>query len=390
MLKESIKMSWSNIINNKMRSFLTVLGVVIGVASIISLITLVSGATNTITDKVSALGANMISVQVKGTPLKMGLVDSDIQELSELENISGASPTISAGASVVVNGMLKEDVTVQGKNEVYFSNTEDLMEAGREINVIDIQNQSKVCIIGANIKKELFFGENPMKKEILINGITYKVIGTMQESEGFSMSSKNDIIIIPYTTVMSVLHKKHILSVDLYMADSNKSDEITKNIEAKLNQAFNNKENSFTITNMQDMLATLNEVTSMMTLLLAGIASISLVVGGIGIMNMMLVSVTERTTEIGLRKALGAEPRIIKQQFLLEAMFLSLFGGIVGLLFGVLIAYVASMLIGITLSISISTIAIAIGFSMTVGIIFGLAPASKASKLNPIDALRSI
>jgi putative ABC transport system permease protein len=128
----------------------------------------------------------------------------------------------------------------------------------------------------------------------------------------------------------------------------------------------------------------------MMTLLLAGIASISLVVGGIGIMNMMLVSVTERTTEIGLRKALGAEPRIIKQQFLLEAMFLSLFGGIVGLLFGVLIAYVASMLIGITLSISISTIAIAIGFSMTVGIIFGLAPASKASKLNPIDALRSI
>jgi len=273
---------------------------------------------------------------------------------------------------------------------MYFENTEDLMAAGRTLNIIDIEQESKVCIIGNSVAKELFYGESPIGKEILINGISYYVVGIMQESSGFSFSSNNDSVIIPYTTAMSVLNTKYISSVDIYMADENLSDEITKNIEASLNLAFNNKENAFTITNMQDMLSTLESMTTMMSLLLGGIASISLVVGGIGIMNMMLVSVTERTTEIGLRKALGAEPNTIKLQFLLEAIFLSLFGGIVGLGFGVLIAYLACILIGVELSLSVFTIILAIGFSMAVGVIFGLTPASKASKLNPIDALRSI
>lgn len=390
MFKESIKMSWTNIINNKMRSFLTILGVVIGVASIIALITLVSGATSSIVNQVSSLGANKITVAVQGTPLKPGLLNSDIEDLSKIDNIAGVSPTISSRTSVEGNNIIKENVTIQGKNDVYFRNTDNLLATGRAINIIDIQQETNVCIIGSNVSKELFYGENPIGKGIIINGITYTVVGTLQASSGFSFNSNNDTVIIPYTTAMKVLNTKYISSVDLYMADSSLSDSITTNIKAQLTQAFNNKDDVFTITNMQDMLSTFQTMTGMMSLLLGGIASISLVVGGIGIMNMMLVSVTERTTEIGLRKALGAEPRAIRQQFLLEAIFLSLFGGAIGLGIGVLIAFIACKLIGIDLAVSVFTVVLAIGFSMLVGVVFGLTPASKASKLNPIDALRSV
>ncbi|MCL2859528.1 MAG: ABC transporter permease [Oscillospiraceae bacterium] len=394
MFKESIKMSWANIINNKMRSFLTILGIVIGVASIIALITLVSGATNSIVSQVNALGANKITVTVMGTPLKPGLINSDIQNLSTIDNINGVSPTISSRTAVAGNNIVMQNITIQGKNDVYFSNTSNLMATGRAINIIDINQESNVCVVGSDIAQGLFYGQSPIGQGIIINGITYTVVGTLQASSGFSFNSNNDTVIIPYTTAMKVLNTKYISSVDLYMTDSSISDTTTQKINSMLLQAFNNKDNSdnsiFSITNMQDMLSTFQTMTGMMSLLLGGIASISLVVGGIGIMNMMLVSVTERTTEIGLRKALGAEPGAIKEQFLLEAIFLSLFGGVIGLGFGVLIALVACNLIGISLSVSAFTVILAIGFSMVVGVVFGLTPASKAAKLNPIDALRSV
>ncbi|TWT25846.1 ABC transporter permease [Planomicrobium sp. CPCC 101110] len=390
MFKENLKMSWTNVIHHKMRSALTILGIVIGVGSIIALITIVKGATSEMTGEFASFGADKITVSVMGTPLKQGLLDSDIQRLSEIENIAGVSPTVSGVASVAADGIEKKDITVQGKSDVYFSKTEDLLDTGRGINLLDIESENKVGLIGSAIAKDLFFGEDPIGQKLVIGGVSFTIIGTLQESNSFSGSSTNDAVIVPYTASMKLLGTGYIKNVDVYMADAEESQKITSDIEAALNEAFNYNEEGFSVMNMQDMLASINQMTTMLSLMLGGIASISLIVGGIGIMNMMLVSVTERTTEIGLRKALGAEPRRIQQQFLLEAVFLSSIGGILGLLSGTLLSFTVCSLIGVSFSLSFSTVLLALGFSTVIGIVFGIAPARKASKLHPIDALRSV
>lgn len=390
MFKESIIMSWQNIIHNKMRSFLTVLGIVIGVASIIALITIVQGVTKSVTSTVSNMGANKITVQAMGTPLKRGLSDNDLKSLSKIANIKGVAPTLSSKSNIVYDKEVMEDITIQGKNHVYFANTEDLLEKGRAINVLDSQNKNRVCVIGQNIVENYFKLESPINKQLVINGIHYTIVGTLQKSSRRTLSSNDNVVIIPYTTAMSLLGVKNINSVDIFMKDENLADTTTSDIENVLNTAFNYRDDGYSVTNMQNILDKVTEMTGMLTLMLAGIASISLVVGGIGIMNMMLVSVTERTTEIGLRKAMGAEPKRIQQQFLIESVFLSLFGGIIGFIIGVSIAFLACIAIGTSFSLSGSTVFLAVGFSAAVGIIFGYAPARKASRLNPIEALRSI
>ena len=390
LIKDSIRMSWSNIINNKMRSFLTILGIIIGVSSIIALITIVQGATDEVTDQISSLGADKITIQVSGTPLKQGLNELDLEELKNIENVKGLSPTIAGKSSIMANKITKTNINVEGKNEVYFKVDDKLIKNGRGFNVLDLEGNTKVAIIGKDISDELFLGVDPVGEDILINGFTFSVVGVLDSSSDFSFSSSNETVLIPYTTATKVLGNKNINNVDVYMDDSHKSDIIMDDIKQVLNQAFNYKDNAYFIFNMEDMINTIGDVTSMLSLLLVGIASISLVVGGIGIMNMMLVSVTERTSEIGLRKALGAEPQSIQLQFIIESIFLSVFGGILGLGLGMLIAYIASILIGFKLTISLATIALSIGFSAAVGIIFGFMPARKASRLNPIDALRYI
>jgi len=388
-LKESILMSWQNIIHNKMRSFLTVLGVLIGVASIIALISIVQGVTDNITSQVMDMGANKVTVQAMGTPLKRGLSVNDMDTISSIDNIKGVSPGVSGRTSLSHEGHVMEEVDVQGRNEVHFANTEDLLQSGRAINRLDVDNRNQVCLIGHDVVSELFPTENPIDREIIVNGSTFLVIGTLQESSGFSAGGNDQAVIIPYTTAKSLLGIGYVTSLDVYLMDETLSDTTTAEIESALQVAFNDNEDGYKVSNMQGILDTVADMTGTLTLMLAGIACISLIVGGIGIMNMMLVTVTERTAEIGLRKALGAEPKTIQWQFVLEALFLSLFGGVLGLVAGVAVAYVGSMLMGVSFIVPAYSIGLAVGFSAIIGIVFGYSPARKASRLNPIDALRS-
>lgn len=379
-----------NIRKNKLRSFLTMLGIVIGVASIIALITLVQGATDNISNEVVKLGGNKVFINVIGTPLKQGLSDNEAERIGSLDNIIGVSPTISGKASVIYGNKVLKDIAIEGKNDVYFRADPELLSSGRAINILDLESKNRVAVIGSDIVRELFFGINPIGEKVIINGITYTVIGTLRESAGFSLNSTNDTVIIPYTTALRSLGVKNISTLDAYLENTGLADQTILEIKGVLNQAFNYNEDAYKVYNMGDIIESFQSIMSMMSLLLAGIAAISLVVGGIGIMNMMLVSVTERTTEIGLRKALGATPFAIRLQFIIEAIFLSLTGGIAGLVTGALLSYLLANFIGISISISMSTNLLAIGFSATVGVVFGYMPAVKASRLNPIDALRSL
>jgi putative ABC transport system permease protein len=397
MIKESIRMSWQNIVHNKMRSFLTTLGIVIGVTAIIALVTIVQGVTGEVTSQFSSLGAGKITVQAFGTALKQGLSDNDLKKLQEIENVSGISPTLSMEASVVRNASVEEDVPVDGKNEVYFQNNADLIIRGRALNKLDMEDRNKVSVINQSLEKMLFFGEDSIGQTMQINGITYTVVGVLDEDAitdvTAMMANTTDSkgkAIIPYTTAMGIAGVSNISSFEVLISDTDKTSEVIEDTKLVLNQAFNYKENSFNIINMDSLLDSMNTMTGMLTAMMAGIASIALLVGGIGIMNMMLVSVTERTTEIGLRKALGAEPKRIQLQFLIESIFLSLLGGIIGLLLGVGISWAVTAALGITFAMSTWAMVLGVGFSAAVGIIFGWAPARKASMLNPIDALRSV
>lgn len=397
MIRESIKMSWQNILSNKMRSFLTTLGIIIGVTSIIALITIVEGVTGEVTNQFASLGAGKIIVQAYGTPLKQGLSDSDLEKLMAVENVSGISPTLTVNATVVRNKTLEEKVSIDGKNEIYFKNNSDLIIRGRALNILDMENKNRVTVINQALEEILFLGENSIGKTIQINGITYQVVGVLDEGAITDVNSmmaagmgSDGKAVIPYTTAMRIAGVNNISSLEVLITDTDKADEVISSVELVLNEAFNYKEDSYNIINMDSLIDMMKTMTGMMTSMLAGIASIALLVGGIGIMNMMLVSVTERTTEIGLRKALGAEPKRIQLQFLIESIFLSLLGGLIGLVLGLSISWVVASIIDIQFAISTGAIVLGVGFSAAVGIIFGWAPARRASNLNPIDALRSV
>ena len=392
MFRESLKMSWQNIVHNKMRSFLTILGIVIGVAAIIALITTVQSVITEVNSQFDDLGANTLMVQAQGTALKMGLNDKDFEDLQAVEGIAGASPTVSAHLDIAQNGVVKENVSIQGKNELYFARNPDAVKAGRGLNILDVENKNRVCLISETLENDLFDSESAVGHTLRLGGIAYTIVGVTASSTDMTsmLMGTGDGIIVPYKNAMSLAGVSHIMAVEMYMEDGADTDAVIDDVEAVLGQAFNYKADSFAVTNMESLLDMMHDMQNMMQTMLAGIASIALLVGGIGIMNMMLVSVTERTTEIGLRKALGAQPKRIQMQFLTEAIFLSLFGGIIGIVVGLLISLLVALAIDVGFAISLSAIALGVGFSVLVGVVFGLAPARKASRLNPIDALRSV
>lgn len=395
MLKDSIKMSWKNIMQNKMRSFLTILGIVIGVTAIIALITIVQGVINNVNQQFDSVGANTVVVQATGTLLKQGLSEKDIEHLAAIEGVSGFAPTVSVKMDLYRNGQIYEDIILDGKNEVYFQRNPEIVKSGRALNILDVESKNRVCVISSDMQQKLFFGENALGQKIVIGGVSYEVVGIVDESDSMTsvmsaMSGSGDSIMIPYKNVLALSKTRNVMALELYMQDTADKDALVDSVKQYLDGAFNYKDDSYTVIEMDSLLDMMKSMQSMMQTMLVGIASIALLVGGIGIMNMMLVSVTERTVEIGLRKALGAEPRRIQIQFLTEAILLSMFGGLVGVILGLLISVVAAIAIGMDFVLSWFALALGFGFSAAVGIIFGFAPAKKASELNPIDALRSV
>lgn len=391
--KQSVSMSVKNIFSNKMRSFLTTLGIIIGVMSVIALVTIVQGVTDELMSSFSDMGAGVLSVTANGTPLKRGLSEKDLEGISELGNIKGVSPTISFSTSAVRNGQVCEDVTVKGKNEVYFQNN-DAVAYGRALYSSDMDGDVYVCVVDKDFAESVFPGENPVGKSVTLNGQQYKIVGLESDGAGgltsdMSQGSSGGSVTIPYKNAMKISGMSLVQSIEVYVDDVEATNDVQKALEDYLDSIFNDTDGSYWVMNLNSLLETMDTMMSMLTGLLTGIASIALLVGGIGIMNMMLVSVTERTKEIGLRKALGAEPSRIQSQFLIEAIILSLAGGFVGMLLGVGISVVAAKLMDMTFRLSIAAIELGVGFSAAVGIIFGWAPAKKASELNPIDALRS-
>ena len=394
MFRENVSMSVSNVLHNRMRSFLTILGIIIGVAAVIAMITTVSGVTGEITSQFTALGTGRFNVNVSGTALRKGLTAADVRALSGIANVQGISVSTSASAVARHGTRWTDKITLEGRNTVYFRQNPDLLARGTVPNALDEEQATRVCLISPDLCETLFFGEDPLWQTLTLNGHTFTVGGILAESTGDVLSqalgsASDNRVIVPYTTAMRLIGSIYIRSLEVYVEDTARINDTIDAMETELTAIFNGHDDTYTVINMSAMLDTMDTILDMMTMLLAGIAGISLLVGGIGIMNMMLVSVTERTMEIGLRKALGAEPGQIQVQFLIEAFILSVMGGVFGVIFGLLLSWLLSTLIGAAFSISWSAIALGVGFSALVGLVFGWAPARKASRLNPIDALRA-
>ena len=398
LIKQSLKMSLQNIWGNKMRSFLTMLGIIIGVAAVIALVTTISGVSDYMMSEFSSMGAGALTVNANGTALKQGLSEHDLEEIANLENVSGISPSINVSTKVVKNGYVSDDVNVSGKNHTYFVRNSDIVAYGRPLLQSDMSGDVYVCVIDKTCAEVFFPGVNPVGESLKVGGIQYTGVGICGEDDSitssmamlYGASNSDGNIYIPYKNALTMNGRNSVTSLEVYVEDTNRTDELVDRLELLLDNAFNHEDSAYSVFNMDSLLTMMNTMNDLMSSLLAGIASIALVVGGIGIMNMMLVSVTERTKEIGLRKALGAEPRIIQLQFLLESIILSVIGGILGIIVGEIVSYILTKIL-MELDFVIDGGAVALGFffSLAVGIIFGWAPARRASRLNPIDALRS-
>lgn len=387
-IKQAFKLAMKSLKGSKMRSFLTMLGIIIGVASVILLVNIVSGMKSSVVNTFESMGTNLITVTITGRGGNRTVTPEQMQKLAEENNdvIGYMSPTINIMNATAKYGNTNLTTTCTGINE-YYKDIKDMdVEKGRFISYIDLDTRQRNCVIGTFVAKELFEGEDPLGKIIKINSDNFKIIGVLPEKQGNQEGSSDDVILIPYTVAQRISMNYTVGSYNFSALNNETVDEAMNVISNFLLEVFSDS-SAYRILNMADILKQIKEIIDMMTLVLVGIAGISLFVGGIGIMNIMLVSVTERTREIGIRKSLGATPWDIMSQFVVEAITTSAIGGVLGIILGLATSYGATF---IGLEITISYIAIIISFSVSaaIGITFGYFPAKKASKLNPIDALR--
>ena len=392
MIGECIVMSLDNIRGNKVRSFLTLLGIMIGVTAVIALISTVSGVSGSLSSSFLSMGAGTMTVSVSGSDLKSGLDAADIAELTALDEVDGITPSVSLNTWVSYGGERETRVSVSGKNAYYFLKN-DVVKRGRALNYIDDENMSFVCMLSDEMVETFFYGIDPIGESFVIGGLPFTVVGLFGEDSAGGISTLllgSAKIFIPYTTALKMNNTNVVTSFTVYLTDGVTSEDAKEAVENAMDAMFSFEEDTFTVTTMSSIEDTMQEILSMMSTMLAGIASIALVVGGIGIMNMMLTTVTERTTEIGLKKALGAMPWQIQVQFLIESFLLSMIGGVAGVITGLGLSYALTNVLGTTFVLNVNAILLGVGFSAAVGILFGWAPARKASKLNPIDALRAM
>ncbi|SDI34490.1 ABC transporter permease [Desulfosporosinus hippei] len=383
-IMRTIRLALKNIRSNKLRSALTMLGLIIGISSVIVLVGIGTGATTNITSEVASLGTDILTVSVN---TDQGLTLDEVSELSELSGIKQAAPFANVSATVSKGASTGSMLSVLGVDGNYLDVRNYTLSAGREISFIDLDNQSKVCIIGADVSQDLFNNENPVDQTIKIGGDNYTVIGTLTE-QGSSMGTNADsMVLMPVTTAQSLAGSGDIKSLYVQTENEDAVNFTQLATENYLKTTLDASSDEISVTTQQSMLDTMSSVQDTLILLLAGIASISLLVGGIGVMNVMLVSVTERTKEIGIRKSLGARKSNILVQFLIEALILCLLGGITGILLGLGVGSAAELL-GYTFTYSLNIVGIAFGFAAVIGLVFGIFPAYRASCLNPIEALR--
>lgn len=400
MYKESFLMAWASLIANKMRSILTMLGIIIGVAAVIALVSIGNGVKQDIQNSISSLGSNLLMV-MPGAPRTPGvrpsagsmksLKVSDYEAISKLDGVKAASP-MTNGSYVVIYQNKNWTTSVSGVSYNYLDVNNWSMKSGRFLSEKNVQNRERVAVVGKTVVKNLFGDEDPVGAEIRVKNIPFRIIGVLNSKGSGAMGNdQDDMVIIPYTTAMERVEGIDYLRM-IYVVgkDENGIDRLQSDIENLLRVRHGIKDTNlddFNIQNMNSIMETMEETTGTLTLFLGAVAAISLVVGGIGIMNIMLVSVTERTREIGVRKALGATYSVIVTQFLIEAVVISLMGGIIGIILGIGSSKLIGMASGMSTVISVPTILMSFAFSMAIGLIFGIYPARKAAKLNPIDAL---
>ncbi len=392
-ITQAIKMAFSAIAGNKLRSFLTMLGIIIGVLSVTLLISIIQGATGALTKEIEGIGGKKIIVDVYRS--SSFLTQEDLRILEEEESIALVAPETEDYFVPVTaqNNNFETTVRAVTGSSYVVSNLE--LQTGRFISESDDDSRLYVAVVGSKVADELFGHRDVVGYSINLYNRSFEIIGVMVEKGEFSMDSNDDTVYIPLSIGLRLQHMNTIRQFNVMSDSMHSADEAIDAIERFLSARIKTytfpddiSDTGYYIFNMGDILSAFKEIESIMSMVLGGIAGISLLVGGIGIMNIMLVSVTERTREIGIRKAIGAQHADIMIQFLVEAMSISLTGGLIGMLLASLLLGMIGDIIDIELSLSLSVAALAIIFSISIGMIFGLYPANKAAKLKPIDALR--